>query len=141
MAISVRSFATVGVATITATAIAFGPAVQPPAPPAPARVVQIASPPIQLAADVQPLAAADLPNLLIGWLERIIVPPSASQPFPTPPTAPGPVPSSIPGTLEWAYHAVEPWVRYGFELATYAAGWVPYAVSYTHLTLPTIYSV
>ena len=24
------------------------------------------------------------------------------------------------------YNAVEPWVQYGFELATYAVGWVPY---------------
>ncbi|MCV7072677.1 hypothetical protein H7H73_22250 [Mycobacterium rufum] len=24
------------------------------------------------------------------------------------------------------YHAIEPWVRYGFELATYAVGWVPW---------------
>src|SRR4029079_4910934 len=61
-----------------------------------------------------------------GWLERIIIPPSASQPFPAPPSAPGPVPSSIPSTLEWAYQAIERWVRSGFELATYAAGWVPY---------------
>src|SRR5262249_5994713 len=26
----------------------------------------------------------------------------------------------------WAYHAIEPWVRYGFEVATYAVGWIPY---------------
>jgi hypothetical protein len=24
------------------------------------------------------------------------------------------------------YNAAEPWVRYGFEVATYAVGWVPY---------------
>jgi hypothetical protein len=125
--ISLRSCLTAGIATITATAVAFGPAVQQPAPAAPPPpVVQVVSPPLQLTAAVQPLAVADLPNLLVDWLERIIVPPSASQPFPTPPAGPGPAPTSIPSTLEWAYHAVEPWVRYGFELATYAAGWVPY---------------
>lgn len=127
MNISFRSVLTVGVATITATAIAFGPSVQEPTPAAsPAPVVQAVSPPIKLTAQVQPLAAADLPNLLVGWLERIIVPPSASQPVPMPPSGLSPAPTSVAGTLEWAYHAVEPWVRYGFEVATYAVGWVPY---------------
>src|SRR6478609_2758536 len=127
MVISFRSVLTAGVAVVTATPVAFGPSVREPAPPAPPPpVVQMASPPIQLTAQVQPLAAANLPNLLVGWLERIIVPPSASQPFPAPPSGPGPAPQSVTGTLEWAYHAIEPWVRYGFELATYAAGWVPY---------------
>ena len=30
------------------------------------------------------------------------------------------------GSLEVAYHAIEPWVRYGFELGEYAVGWIPY---------------
>jgi hypothetical protein len=38
---------------------------------------------------------------------------------------------SDPGTtsanqaIKNIYNTVEPWVRYGFELATYAVGWVP----------------
>ena len=127
MDISFRSCMTAGVATITATAVAFGPAVQEPRHPAPpAPVVQVASPPVKLAAQVQPLALTDVPNLLVGWLERFIVPPSASQSFPAPPSGPSAAPQSVTGTLEWAYHAIEPWVRYGFEVATYAVGWVPY---------------
>src|SRR5690242_5610595 len=122
-----RSCLTVGVTTIMAAAVAFGPAVQEPRPvAAPAPVAQIASPPVRLAAQVQPLAVTDLPNLLVGWAERFIVPPSASQAFPAPPSGPAPAPQSLTGTLEWAYHAIEPWVRYGFELATYAVGWIPW---------------
>jgi hypothetical protein len=30
------------------------------------------------------------------------------------------------GAIKSTYSAIEPWVRYGFELATYAVGWVPY---------------
>jgi len=127
MGISFRSVLTIGVATVTATAVAFGPAVQEPTPAAPpAPVIAVRSAPVDLAAQVQPLAVTDLPNLLVGWVQRFIVPPSASNPFPAPPSGPGPAPQSVTGTLEWAYHAIEPWVRYGFQLATYAVGWVPY---------------
>ncbi|MCV7377477.1 PE family protein [Mycobacterium alsense] len=32
----------------------------------------------------------------------------------------------IGAAIESAYLAIEPWVQYGFELASYAAGWVPW---------------
>ncbi|WP_156752282.1 hypothetical protein [Mycobacterium sp. ACS1612] len=122
-----RSVLTVGVAAVTATAVAFGPSIQEPMPAAPpAPVVAVRSAPVDLAAQVRPLAVAELPNLLIGWVERFIVPPSASQAFPAPPSGPAPAPQSLTGSLEWAYHAIEPWVQYGFELATYAVGWIPW---------------
>jgi len=127
MGISFRSVLTIGVATVTATAVAFGPAVQEPTPAAPpAPVIAVRSAPVDLAAQI------DAPRLgrpldgEVGWVQRFIVPPSASNPFPAPPSGPGPAPQSVTGTLEWAYHAIEPWVRYGFQLATYAVGWVPY---------------
>jgi hypothetical protein len=126
VAISVRSCLTAGVATITAAAVVFGPAVQPPTPVAPPPVVHVASPPVVLTAAVQPLAAASVPNLLAGWLERIIVPPSAGQPFPTPTFPPVVSGNGIDSTIKNVYNAIEPWVRYGFELATYAVGWIPY---------------
>ena len=34
--------------------------------------------------------------------------------------------NSIGSTIKNIYNAVEPWVQYGFELATYAVGWIPY---------------
>ncbi|ULP38136.1 hypothetical protein MJO55_06835 [Mycolicibacterium rufum] len=55
--------------------------------------------------------------------------PSASRPtFPPPPTIPPPVVTAFEfeDAIINTYHAIEPWVRYGFELATYAVGWVPW---------------
>ena len=43
-----------------------------------------------------------------------------------------PGPSPTPNDFEFedaiinTYHAIEPWVRYGFEVATYAVGWIPW---------------
>lgn len=127
MGISFRSCLTAGVATITAAALAFGPSVHAPAPAAAPPLVQIAAPPIELTAQVQPtVTATSLPDLLVGWLQRIVVPPSAGQPFPTPQFPPAIAPTSVGTSIKGIYNAVEPWVRYGFELATYAVGWVPY---------------
>src|ERR1051325_3458582 len=116
MDISLRSCLTTGVAAITATAVALGPAVQEPTLLAPRPpVVHIAAPPIQLT------ASADYFSQLFDWWQPIFWP-SASRPIPAPPPAVGPAPTSIPSTLEWAYHAIEPWARYVAALATYAAG-------------------
>jgi hypothetical protein len=123
MDISFRSCLTAGVATITAAAVAFAPSVKGPTPAAAhPQAVQIASPPIKLAAQVQPaVTSTNLPGLLIQRLQRIAVPPSAGRPFP-----PVVAPTSIGSSIIWVYNAVEPWVRYGFEVAAYAVGWIPY---------------
>src|SRR6476660_3747198 len=128
MDISIRSCLTAGVATITAAAIIFVPSVaETPPPAAPPAQVQVVSPPITLTAQVQPVVTAtDLPGLLVEWLQRIIVPPSASQPVPTPQFPPVVAPTSIGSSIKSVYNAVEPWVRWGFDLAAYAVGWVPY---------------
>jgi len=138
MDISIRSCLTAGVAAITAAAIAFVPSVAetPPAaaPPAPVQVlasdapiIRVSALPIKPTAQVQPVVTAtDLPSLLVEWLQRIIVPPSAGQPFPTPQFPPVVAPTSIGSTIKSVYNAVEPWVRWGFDLAAYAVGWVPY---------------
>ncbi|MGO4444243.1 hypothetical protein AB4Z42_12890 [Mycobacterium sp. 2YAF39] len=93
------------------------------APQPPTQSTQLGAPGMLLA---PPTAATDLPNLLVGWLERIIVPPSASAPFPQPNFPPVVAGSSIDSAIKNVYNAVEPWVQYGFELAAYAVGWVPY---------------
>jgi hypothetical protein len=67
-----------------------------------------------------------LPNLLVDWVQRIAVPPSAGQPFPTPQFPPVVAGTGIDSTIKNIYNAVEPWVRYGFDLAAYAVGWIPY---------------
>jgi hypothetical protein len=55
----------------------------------------------------------------------VVIPPSASQPFPTPQFLPIVSPTSIGSTIKDVYNAIEPWVRYGFDLAAYAVGWIP----------------
>ena len=124
---SLHKFLTVGVATITASAIAFAPSIEPaPAPrPAPTQIVHVAAPTITLTAGVQPLAAASVTDIL-GFIEHYVVPPSAGQPFPTPQFPPTVAPTSVGSTIIWVYNAVEPWARYVADLAAYAVGWVPY---------------
>ena len=117
MSISARAALMAGVATVTASAVLIAPSVQPLPPPRPA---------IQLAADVQLTAQpADYFSQLFDWWQPIFLP-SANRPFPQPPTVPLPTPGSIASSLEGAYHAIEPWVRYGFEIAQYAVGFIPW---------------
>jgi hypothetical protein len=78
------------------------------------------------------LTAAAVPSTpdpgptLFDEIRRGIIP-SLGAPLPTPPpNTPIPVTSSANQTIKNIYNAVEPWVRYGFEVATYAVGWIPY---------------
>ena len=119
--------ATVGIALVSVGAVAIAPTVQTPSRPAERAV--------QLAAATQPtrVQASAQQSDVLGELLRLdlsgFVPPSAGDPFPTP-QLPGP--SAAPTAFEFedaiinTYHAIEPWVRYGFEVATYAVGWVPW---------------
>ena len=120
MTISARSALMAGLATVTASAVLVAPSVQPLPPPKPT---------IQLAASsvtAQPLALpAEYSAQLAEWWQELFLP-SADRSFPAPPTQPLPTPGSVPSSLEATYHAIEPWVQYGFEVAQYALGWVPY---------------
>ncbi len=116
-----------GVAVTAAVAITIVPPAPDPTPPSPrAPIVRLGSSPVQLSASAEPLTAGTLPNLLADWLYRIIVPPSAGKPFPEPEFEPVVEGNSIGSGIKNIYNAIEPWVQYGFELATYAVGWVPY---------------
>ena len=127
MSVSVRPLVTVTVAAMTAATIAIAPST-PEAHPSPSAVnVHAASQPVQLTAAVQSLVTpTEIPGLLVDWLRRIVVPPSASAPFPTPqfPTVVAPV--SLGSSVKWIYNAVEPWVEWGFDVAAYAVGWIPW---------------
>jgi hypothetical protein len=117
MSTSAKRVLTAGIAVITAVAIAATPSVKPPDPPAPA---------VQLTAAVDPLAQPLDPfTYVLDLAERVVIPPSASQPFPTPQFLPIVSPTSIGSTIKDVYNAIEPWVRYGFDLAAYAVGWIP----------------
>jgi hypothetical protein len=133
MGIFMKHVATTGIALLSIGAIAIAPTI-----PTPSRPVERS---VHLAAATTPTVVKQplvqqpvtqqttnvLGSLLSLHLGTFIIPPSLGQPFPTP-QLPGPVPT--PNEFEDAiintYHAIEPWVRYGFELATYAVGWVPW---------------
>ena len=127
MSISVRSCLAAGVVVTTATAIAFAPSEKEPVRAAPTfRVVPAA---VQLTAPVQPIVGANAvspADFLALIVQQYVVPPSASRPFPTPQFPPVVGGTSIDSTIKNVYNAIEPWVQYGFELATYAVGWIPY---------------
>jgi len=126
MNVSVLSYFTAGLATVTAATIAFVPSVAESAPhslQAPTPIVRASSAPFHLAAAVE--STTPLPELLTDWLQSVVVPSSSGAALPTPPGAPVVVGASIDSAIKNVYNAVQPWVRYGFELATYAVGWVP----------------
>ncbi len=117
MKISARSALIAGVATLTISAVAAAPSVQPLPPPRPA---------VELTAAVQPLAAPTATNLT-GLLQRILLAPGiGTPPPPLPPPIVVPTPGSIGSSITNIYIALEPWVHYGFELAQYAVSWIPY---------------
>lgn len=131
MTFSVRSCLTSGVAAVTAvTIVATGSVSEPTRHPASAPVaeVRVVQSPVQLAAAVQPTASAAsataLPNLLTDWFRDLV--PSASAPFPTPQFPPVVVGNSLSSGIKNIYNVIEPWVQWGFEVATYAVGWIPW---------------
>jgi hypothetical protein len=112
-----------GAAILTASTVAISQSVEPPPPPPPA-------PTVHLAADVQLLALADQPPLLSVLLSSPWALLGPAAPFGTLPPAPAPlaipIAPNIANTVDNIYIAVEPWVRYGFEVATAVVRWVPY---------------
>jgi hypothetical protein len=124
MTISLRSHLIAGVATIAASAVVAAPSLAPPPLPQP-----VTSHTIGLATAVGPLRQQPKPDnipTLADEVQRGIIP-SLGAVFPAPPTpGPSPVTTDFASTIKNTYSAIEPWVRYGFEVATYAVGWVPY---------------
>jgi hypothetical protein len=118
--ISARSVLMAGVATLTITATAAAPSVQPlPSP----------RPEIQLAANAQQLLPQQ-PPLLTVLLNSPLALLGPAAPLGTLPPAPAPlaipIAPNLANTIDNIYVAVEPWVRYGFEVATSIVRWVPY---------------
>lgn len=123
MDISLRSILTAGISTVTATTLVFAPSVQPPPPPE--RTVQ-------LAAAVQPLAPQEpLLSVLLTSPLRLLGPavtPGTLPPAPAPLAIP--IAPNLANTIDNTYLAVEPWVQYGFEVATAVVRWIPYVGSF-----------
>jgi hypothetical protein len=119
MTISFTAGVAKGVAITTASAVIWAPSTAPPAPP------PVSAHAVTLTAAVVP-STPDAGPTLFDQLGRGIIP-SLGAPLPTPPpNTPIVVASSANQGIKNIYNAVEPWVRYGFEVATYAVGWVPY---------------
>ena len=129
--------ATGGIALVSVGALVIAPTIQtPPSPAHPAvRLAAAVSPAawrqpwVDQSLAQQPIAPQTnaLGALLSLDLGRFIIPPSLGQPFPTPQLpGPTPTPNEFEDAIINTYHAIEPWVRYGFELGTYAVGWVPW---------------
>jgi hypothetical protein len=96
---------------VTVVAVTVAPSVKP-APPAMA----------PLTAQVRP-AALQVPfepgSALLDTVQRIVIPPSLGAPPPPAPEFPPEINStSLGSTIKNVYNSVEPWVRYGFEVAT-----------------------
>jgi hypothetical protein len=115
MDLSLRSVVTAGVTAMTASAIVVAPAVTPLPQ---HRTVEIA-----LAADVRPVRPLvdDIKSLTtlvhtdqVATQRQALVGGSAAV---------GAL--SAGSTVMDIYNAIEPWVQYGFEVATWAVGWVP----------------
>lgn len=121
MALSRCSHLVAGVAMVTAGAVV--------AMPSPAPLPSAALPSVQLTVATGPLwprPAPDSRPIRVGPVERGVVP-SLAAPIPTLPVlAPAPAATNINQAIKNIYITAEPWVRYGFELAAYAVGWVPW---------------
>lgn len=121
---SARSAMATGVSMLAVSAAAIAPVQPTPASapiPAPASAVQ-------LAAAVQPLQPGKEPPHIPALLQS-----SGLLPSVVPTALPGapsvlavPIAPNLANSIDNLYLAVEPWVQYGFEVATYALGWVPY---------------
>ncbi|KUH77969.1 hypothetical protein AU184_13205 [Mycolicibacterium novocastrense] len=125
---SAHSMLTMAVVTLAVSALVIAP-VRPAPPPEPAATVRLVASvqPAPMAIRTGPsVPALELPELLIWWLERIVVPPSAGASFPAPnfPDVVGG--NSIDSAIKNVYNAIEPWVEWGFDVAAYAVGWIPY---------------
>ena len=132
MKFTTRSLLMAAVAMLTASAVAIAPSIQPAPPPTPA-------PTVQLVAAVQQLDLQEQPPLLTILLNsplRLLGPAAAPGTLPPPPapvtlppppaTTPFAIAPNLANTIDSVYIAVEPWVQYGFEVATAVVRWIPW---------------
>lgn len=125
MTVSVRAYLLAGAAAATATTIALTAVQVTPADVAvPAHPT---SPQPELSqAMVDLLAAAGRMRMAIPAPSMPLAPSARSAPAASAqPTATAIAPN-LADTIDNVYVTVEPWVQYGFEVAAYALGWVPW---------------
>lgn len=128
-----RTLTAFGAVVAVTGAVTIAPPSASPQQPDPLQ--QNAMPAVALTAAYRPLGAQ---QQFQEFLARAAIPrpepnyvavaPRASRPAPPSPPAPQPVVTAaeFEDAIINTYHAIEPWVRYGFELGTYVVGWVPW---------------
>lgn len=124
MNVSVRSYLAAGAAAATATTLALAAVQVTPndvAVPAPS----VSAEPQLSQARTDLLAAANRMTVELPTppTPAIGAAPAAIQ---TPGVAAIAIAPNLANTIDQIYLSVEPWVRYGFEVAAYALGWVPW---------------
>jgi hypothetical protein len=112
---------------MTAAMIAFVPSVGQPAPP-PRPVLK---PTVQLVAIVQSTNLPATPPVLSVLLNSPLALLGPAAPLgtglpPTPAPLAIPIAPNLADTIDSIYVNVEPWVQYGFEVATAVVRWIPY---------------
>jgi hypothetical protein len=125
MELSMRSMLTAGVAALTASAVVFAPTITPPSTPLP----DVHRAAVTLAAAVQPMVqlSSQVANPAAAAAGPVVAPAAASTL------------ASGNGIMNF-YWTVEPWVQYGFELATWAVGYVPFAGYFSGLIMVAYYT-
>lgn len=116
--ISYRSLLTAGIAGVTAAALVVAPAITPP----PAAEQQPVSVSVRHTAATVPMVL----NSPLGPASAIVppTPPPAIASLAVPGTTS--VASDINTAIQNIYNWGEKWVRWGFDVATWAVGWVPW---------------
>jgi hypothetical protein len=120
---------TAGVAVVAASSVVVGVTVAPPPPSSPAPPISATSAAVELTAVVASTSSTPAPDnipTLFDEIRRGIIPSFGAAPPTPPPALTVAATSNANQAIKNIYNAVEPWVRYGFEVATYAVGWIPY---------------
>jgi hypothetical protein len=124
MDISMRSMLTAGVAAVTASAVVFAPTIAAPSAPVP----DVHRAGVTLSAAVQSIV--DDPGVVAN---------AAAAASPVVAAAAASTLASGNAIMNF-YYAAEPWVQYGFQLATWAVGYVPIAGYFSGLIMVGYYT-
>jgi hypothetical protein len=126
MEISMRSMLTAGVAAVTASAVVFAPTIAPPSAPLP----DVPAAGVRLSAAVQPIVphSGVMANVATAAASPVVAAAAAST-----------LATSGNAIMNF-YYSAEPWVQYGFELATWAVGYVPIAGYFSGLIMVAYYT-
>jgi hypothetical protein len=130
MTISFRSVLTAGVVAFSTSAVVFTSAATPIPDTSVARAGSAVTSPLTVdlrAGTQRSIQARELSAIsLLASAQLLNTAPTPGTAVISPTIAPSPPLINIANAIDAAYLAIEPWVRYGFEIATYVVGWLPF---------------